>query len=344
MPTHHSNHQTILVTGGAGFIGTNFCYYWNKNHPENKLIILDALTYAGNRSSLQTLEKQSSVHFVHGNITDATLVDTIMKDVAVVVHFAAESHVDRSIKQPDLFLQSNIIGTHTLLQSAIKHKVARFHHISTDEVFGTLPLHTTDCFSELTPYAPRSPYAASKAASDHLVRAYAETYGLPITITNCSNNYGEFQFPEKLIPLAITNLLEDGTVPIYGAGNQIRDWLYVQDHCRAIELVLMEGVIGETYVVGGLTEDITNLELIQLLLKLMKRSENSITFVNDRPGHDEKYRVDWKKINTKLGWKPIVDLEHGLQLTIDWYSQHPAWWKSLKKKNQAYFASQYQIS
>lgn len=259
----------------------------------------------------------------------------------MVIHFAAESHVDRSITNPNLFLQTNVMGTHTLLQAALKHSVARFHHISTDEVFGSLPLDSREGFSETTAYSPRSPYAASKAASDHLVRAYAETYGLPVTITNCSNNYGEYQFPEKLIPLAITNLLEGGTVPIYGPGNQIRDWLYVQDHCRAIELVLLNGEVGQTYLVGGLTEDITNLELIKLVLKIMNRSESSIQFVADRPGHDQKYRVNWNTIQSQLGWQPSVDLEQGLQRTIDWYTNNQAWWKPLKEANAAYFSAQY---
>lgn len=333
--------QTILVTGGAGFIGTNFCYYWHQQHPADKIIILDLLTYAGNRSSLAELEKESNIHFVQADINDTETVDQLMSETNLVIHFAAESHVDRSINNPDLFLHTNVIGTHTLLKSALKHQVARFHHISTDEVFGSLPIESKASFNETTAYAPRSPYAASKAASDHLVKAYAETYGLPITITNCSNNYGEYQFPEKLIPLAITNLIEGRPVPIYGLGNQIRDWLYVQDHCRAIESVLLKGTIGETYVIGGLTKEISNLELIKLIIKLMKKSEDQIQFVNDRPGHDLKYRVDWSKIQNQLGWNPSVDLEQGLQLTIDWYVQHPHWWQPLRTANQAFFSKQY---
>lgn len=341
MSKTNQKQQTILVTGGAGFIGTNFCYYWHQQHPADKIIILDLLTYAGNRSSLAELEEESQIRFVQADINDAETVDKLMSETNLVVHFAAESHVDRSINNPDLFLQTNVIGTHTLLKSALKHQISRFHHISTDEVFGSLPIESTLSFNETTPYAPRSPYAASKAASDHLVRAYAETYGLPITITNCSNNYGEYQFPEKLIPLAITNLIEGRPVPIYGLGDQIRDWLYVQDHCRAIEAVLLNGTIGETYVIGGLTNEISNLELIKLVIKLMKKSEDQIQFVSDRPGHDLKYRVDWKKIQNQLGWSPGVDLEQGLQLTIDWYVQHPHWWKPLRTANQAYFSKQY---
>lgn len=338
--TNHQQ-QTLLVTGGAGFIGTNFCYYWHQQHPEDKIIILDLLTYAGNRTSLTELEKESNIHFVQANINNEKIVDQLMSETNLVVHFAAESHVDRSIDNPDLFLLTNVMGTHTLLKSALKHHVTRFHHISTDEVFGSLPIESTASFNETTAYAPRSPYAASKAASDHLVKAYAETYGLPITITNCSNNYGEYQFPEKLIPLAITNLIEGRPVPIYGLGNQIRDWLYVQDHCRAIEAVLLKGTIGETYVIGGLTKEISNLELIKLIIKLMKKSEDQIQFVSDRPGHDLKYRVDWNKIHDQLGWNPSVDLEQGLQLTIDWYLQHPHWWQPLRTANQAFFSKQY---
>lgn len=344
MSEHSHPTQTLLVTGGAGFIGSNFCYYWHEQHPEDKIIILDALTYAGNRESLKGLEQSPQVSFVHGNITDEQIVDQLMADASIVVHFAAETHVDRSIKQPDLFLQSNVMGTHVLLRSAVKHQIKRFHHISTDEVFGTLSLNESTAFSESTPYAPRSPYAASKAASDHLVRAYAETYGLPITITNCSNNYGPFQFPEKLLPLAITNLMEGRPVPIYGQGNQIRDWLFVKDHCRAIESVLEHGAVGETYLVGGLSKDVTNLELIKMVLRLMRKDESNIAFVADRPGHDQKYRVDWSKIHRELDWKPEVSLEEGLQRTIDWYTQNQSWWKPLVEKNQEYFSSQYQTS
>lgn len=336
------NARTVLVTGGAEFIGSNFCYYWHSQHPEDKLIILDALTYAGNRQTLKKLEAETEVSFVHANINDRATVDRLMADTDWVVHFAAESHVDRSIQNPALFLESNVLGTFVLLESARNHKVSRFHHISTDEVFGSLSLDTNEVFNEDTAYDPRSPYAASKAASDHLVRAYAETYGLPITITNCSNNYGEYQFPEKLIPLAITNVLDGLPVPIYGAGNQIRDWLYVQDHCRAIELVLLSGTLGETYLIGGLTENVTNLEVITQLLSLMDKSTDMITHVPDRPGHDVKYRIDWQKIADELGWKPTVNLEEGLRHTIQWYQQHQDWWRPLKQKNQAYFQAQYQ--
>lgn len=333
--------QTLLVTGGAGFIGSNFVRYWVKNHPDDTVITLDALTYAGNVENLKEVEGLDNHRFVHGDIRDAELVSSLMKGVDTVVHFAAETHVDRSVTGPDIFLDTNIMGTHQLLKAALKEGITRFHHISTDEVFGALSLETPDKFDEDTPYDPRSPYSASKAASDHLVRAYGETYELPFTITNCSNNYGEFHFPEKLLPLAITNLLDDKKVPVYGDGMYVRDWLYVYDHCTAIEAVLEKGTAGETYLVGGLTKDIPNIDLIKLLLKLMGKDESMIEFIKDRPGHDRKYSVDWSKIHRELGWQPSVTLEEGLQKTIDWYTNNRDWWEPLKEKNKAYFAAQY---
>ena len=338
---HTSKPRKVLITGGAGFIGTNFCYYWNNKYPNDSLVIVDALTYAGIRENLSALEKLPTVQFVHSDINNIELLKSVCTDVDILVHFAAESHVDRSIVDPNQFLLSNVMGTHALLQLAIQTKIPHFHHISTDEVFGTLSLDSKELFSETTPYAPRSPYAASKASSDHLVRAYGETYGLTYTITNCSNNYGEYQFPEKLIPLAITNLLENQTVPVYGKGNQIRDWLYVRDHCSAIENVLLEGKKNETYLVGGLTESITNLELVSLLISLMGKSQDSIEFVADRPGHDEKYQVDWQKIRTELDWNPSVSLEEGLRKTIQWYTENQSWWKQLKQANESFFSKQY---
>jgi len=332
----------ILVTGGAGFIGSNFLHYWAQRYPNDILINVDNLTYAGNLANCQTLDNKKNYHFVQANINDTQVIDDLMTDVELVVHFAAETHVDRSINNPDVFLTTNVMGTHTLLKLALKHGVKRFHHISTDEVFGTLELDSQEKFNEHTAYNPRSPYSASKAASDHLVRAYGETYGLPYSITNCSNNYGEYHFPEKLFPLAITNLIEGKKVPIYGDGQQVRDWLYVQDHCRAIELVTLLGQNGGTYLVGGLTKDISNLEAIKLILKLMKKDESSIEFIKDRPGHDQKYSVDWQKIQTELGWQPSVDLEEGLTKTITWYQANQAWWQPLKQKNQQYFNQQYQ--
>ncbi|MCX7956012.1 MAG: dTDP-glucose 4,6-dehydratase, partial [Patescibacteria group bacterium] len=261
----------LLVTGGAGFIGSNFILYWLKKYPQDKIINLDKLTYAGNLENLKSVEKNSNYQFIYGDICDFKLVDSILKNnkVDIIIHFAAESHVDRSILNASPFVKTNVEGTHILLEAALKNGKIRFHHISTDEVFGALPLNTKEKFNEKTPYNPRSPYSASKAASDHLVRAYHITYNLPITISNCSNNYGPYHFPEKLIPLAITNIIEGKKVPIYGDGLYVRDWLYVEDHCRAIDLIIKKGKIGETYFIGGLTEDISNLEVIKKILKIM---------------------------------------------------------------------------
>jgi dTDP-glucose 4,6-dehydratase len=334
--------STLLVTGGAGFIGSNFIHYWMKSHPTDTVINLDALTYAGNQVSLQDVENHSNYVFVEGSINDRELVDKIMADVDYVVHFAAETHVDRSILTPAIFLETNVLGTQVLLEAALKHKVKRFHHISTDEVFGSLELNTETKFDEKTPYDPRSPYSASKAGSDHLVRAYGETYGLPFTMTNCSNNYGEYHHPEKLFPLAITNLLENKKVPVYGDGQNVRDWLYVQDHCRAIEKVLLEGENHQTYLVGGLVGDISNLDVVKLIIKLMGKSEEAIEYVKDRAGHDRRYAVDWTKLKTKLDWEPSVTLEEGLLKTIEWYQKNPSWWQPLKVASQSFFDQNYQ--
>lgn len=320
----------LLITGGAGFIGSNFILYWMKNYPTDQIINLDALTYAGNRESLSSLANNSNYKFIKGDICDRDIVDSLMKEVDIVVHFAAESHVDRSILDSTPFVKTNVLGTQVLLDSALKNGKKRFHHISTDEVFGTLPLNTKEKFTLKTPYAPRSPYSASKAASDHLVRSYFITHGLPITISNCSNNYGPYHFPEKLIPLAITNILEGKKVPVYGDGKYVRDWLYVEDHCRAIESILMRGNIGETYLIGGLVDDISNLDLIKMILKLMNKDESMIEWVKDRPGHDRRYAIDWSKINQELGWQPIFDLNTGLKKTITWFMENEGWWKNLK--------------
>jgi len=321
----------LLVTGGAGFIGSNFILYWLNKYPEDQIVNLDKLTYAGNLENLKSVEKHPHYKFIKSDVCDQKLVGQIVKDVDMIVHFAAESHVDRSITDPAPFIQTNIVGTHVLLESALKYSIKRFHHISTDEVFGELPLTSKDKFNELTPYNPRSPYSASKAASDHLVRAYYHTYGLPMTISNCSNNFGPYQFPEKLISLAITNILEGKKVPVYGDGQQVRDWLYVEDHVEAIDLIIQKGKIGETYFVGGLSYDISNLEVIKKILKIMGKGESSIEFVKDRPGHDRRYAIDWSKINTKLGWKPRMSFEEGLILTIQWYQNNQQWWRKLKK-------------
>lgn len=332
----------ILVTGGAGFIGSNFILYWQKKYPHDEIVNLDKLTYAGNRENLKSIESHPHYHFVKGDICDIHLVDSVMQGVDIVCHFAAESHVDRSISAPAIFLQTNIIGTHILLESALKHKIKRFHHISTDEVFGSLDLTSRDKFSETTPYNPRSPYAASKASSDHIVRAYGITYGLPITITNCSNNFGPFQYPEKLIPLAITNILEGKKVPLYGDGKNVRDWLFVEDHCRAIDLVLHKGKIGETYCVGGRTTDISNKEVVTKILSFLGKDEGSLSYVTDRKGHDRKYALNWSKIEKELGWKPLYDFDTYLVKTIDWYKENTRWWKKLKSLEfQIYYQEQY---
>lgn len=319
----------ILVTGGAGFIGTNFIKYWLKYHPKDSIVNLDKLTYAGNLENLTDVEDLPNYKFVRGDICDGKLVDELMAGQDMVVHFAAESHVDRSILTPSVFIRTNVVGTHVLLSAAVKHKIKKFHHISTDEVFGSLELESVDKFNESTAYNPRSPYAASKAASDHLVRSYSETYGLPILITNCSNNFGPYQFPEKLIPLSITALLQNKKIPVYGDGLYVRDWLYVEDHCRALELVLLKGKIGETYCIGGLTEAISNLEVIKKIIKLLKKDENYIELVKDRPGHDRRYAVDWSKMQKEFGWKPLHDFDSWLEKTVEWYKNNPGWWKKL---------------
>lgn len=332
----------LLVTGGAGFIGSNFILYWLKNHPQDMVVNFDVLTYAGNLENLSEVEKNPYYSFVKGDITDTEAVERVMKGIDCVVHFAAESHVDRSIFDPAIFVKTNVLGTQILLDAAVKTEVSRFHHVSTDEVFGALELNSKTRFNEQTLYNPRSPYAASKAGSDHLVRAYHHTYGLPITITNCSNNFGPFQYPEKLIPLAITNIIEGKKVPVYGDGLYVRDWLYVEDHCRAIDVVLSKGKIGETYCVGGLTRDISNLEIVKRIVKLMGKDESAVEFVKDRPGHDRRYAIDWQKIKTELGWQPLHDFDTYLMQTIEWYKSHADWWRHVKSgEYQEYYNKQY---
>ena len=321
----------LLVTGGAGFIGSNFIHYWLKNHPKDYLINLDLLTYAGNLKNLKPVEGNANYQFIRGDIADGELIETIFsqENIDLIVHFAAESHVDRSIKDAGIFVKTNVLGTQVLLEAA-RQKNIRFHHISTDEVFGSLELESSRKFDENTPYDPHSPYSASKAASDHLVRAYFHTHGLPVTITNCSNNYGPYQFPEKLIPLFVTNLLEDKKIPLYGDGLNVRDWLYVEDHCRAIDAVIRKGKAGETYCVGGDSEK-ANLEIAQILLKKLGKGEKYIQPVADRPGHDRRYAIDAGKIKKELGWKPTVTFAEGLDKTIEWYKENEEWWKELKK-------------
>ena len=332
----------LLVTGGAGFIGSNFILYWMQNHPEDKIVNLDNLTYAGNLENLREVEKNPNYKFVKGDICNPNIVNQTMEGIDTVVHFAAESHVDRSIINPSDFVITNVVGTQVLLDAALKNKIKRFHHISTDEVFGSLKLEDASKFNERTNYNPRSPYSASKAGSDHLVRAYYETYKLPVTITNCSNNFGPYQFPEKFIPLAITNILENKKIPIYGDGLYVRDWLYVVDHCRAIDLVLNKGKTGETYLVGGNTQDISNLQVIKKILTIMGKDERVIEYVKDRPGHDRRYAVDWSKIQNELGWKPLNDFDEWLEKTINWYKENETWWRDIKTgEYKNYYKKQY---
>jgi len=332
----------LLVTGGAGFIGSNFILYWMQNHPEDKIVNLDNLTYAGNLENLREVEKNPNYKFVKGDICNPNIVNQTMEGIDTVVHFAAESHVDRSIINPSDFVITNVVGTQVLLDAALKNKIKRFHHISTDEVFGSLKLEDASKFNERTNYNPRSPYSASKAGSDHLVRAYYETYKLPVTITNCSNNFGPYQFPEKFIPLAITNILENKKIPIYGDGLYVRDWLYVVDHCRAIDLVLNKGKTGETYLVGGNTQDISNLQVIKKILTIMGKDERVIEYVKDRPGHDRRYAVDWSKIQNELGWKPLNDFDEWLEKTVNWYKENETWWRDIKTgEYKNYYKKQY---
>jgi dTDP-glucose 4,6-dehydratase len=331
----------LLVTGGAGFIGANFILYWLKHHPEDHVVNLDKLTYAGNLENLKEVEENPHYSFIQGDITEDADVEKAMDGAEVVVHFAAESHNDRAIMAPDIFVKTNVLGTHTLLRVARKNKIKRFHHISTDEVFGHIEADSDKKWTEESPYEPRSPYSASKAGSDHLVRAYFHTYALPITITNCTNNFGPYQFPEKYLPLAITNVLEGKKIPIYSPGNQVRDWLYVEDHCRAIDIVLEKGVVGETYLVGSEHREYPNLEVAKLLLNILGKGEEYIEFVKDRPGHDVKYAVNSAKLK-QLGWKPQHSFEEWLEKTVKWYVDNQDWWQRVKSgAYQDYYTKQY---
>jgi len=319
----------LLVTGGAGFIGSNFIRYWLSNYPTDQIVNLDLLTYAGNLDNLRDIENNQNYKFVAGDICDVVLVNNLVQDVDLIVHFAAESHVDRSIKDSAAFIRTNVEGTRVLLEAAKNRGGIRFHHISTDEVFGALAPDAPK-FNELTPYDPRSPYSASKASSDHLVRAYYHTHKLPITISNCSNNYGPYQYPEKLIPLFITNLLEGKSVPVYGSGQNIRDWIHVDDHNRGVDLIIKHGRIGETYCLGGSSEK-NNLEITKLILDLMGQGEDKIEYVPDRLGHDLRYAIDYSKAQKELGFSPRIDFKSGLSQTVAWYKNNEAWWKKLKK-------------
>lgn len=316
----------LLITGGAGFIGSNFIHYWLKKYPNDFIINLDKLTYAGHLSNLVDVKNLPNYKFIKGDITNPEIVAKAMKGVDLVIHFAAESHVDRSVIEPLIFIKTNVLGTGVLLDEALRQKIKRFHHISTDEVFGHLGVNDPS-FTEQSPYQPRTPYAASKAASDLLVKSYFETYGLPITISNCANNFGPFHDPEKLIPRFVTNLLEDRKVPLMGKGENIRPWLYVEDHIQAIEIILEKGKVGETYCIGG-TEK-TNYEVTLKILKLLSKDESYIEYVEHRLGHDFRYALNSKKI-AKLGWKPRYDFVTWLTKTVKWYKENKWWWKPLK--------------
>jgi dTDP-glucose 4,6-dehydratase len=326
----------LLVTGGLGFIGSNFIRYWFARHPGDRITNLDSVTYAANPQNLSDFESNSQYQFVKGNILDSVLLDKIVPGTDLIVHFAAESHVDRSIDDPLLFVKTNVLGTYTLLSAAKKYGSVRFHHISTDEVFGTIIPGVVDSFSENTPYNPSSPYSASKASSDHFVRSFGKTFGLPITVSNCSNNYGPFQHPEKMIPRMITNILDGQKVPVYGQGENYRDWLYVDDHCSAIEAVINKGKLGETYCIGGLKETSRNIDLVKQTLRLMGKSEDQLEFVTDRPAHDN-YAVSWDKIHNELGWSPKETLETGLKKTIDWYKNNESWWRAAKTEAEEFY-------
>jgi dTDP-glucose 4,6-dehydratase len=318
----------VLVTGGMGFIGSNFILHLHRAYPHYRIINLDLLTYAGNPANLEEIQSSPNYRFVHGDIADRAIVDSIMAEgVDAVVHFAAESHVDRSIENPLRFVHTNVTGTLQLLESARKHGVARFVQVSTDEVYGSLG--PDGLFTERTPLAPNSPYSASKAGADLLARSYYETYGLPVIITRCSNNYGPRQFPEKLIPLVITRALEDREVPIYGDGLNVRDWLHVDDHCAAVDLALHRGVPGEVYNVGGNNER-TNVDIVRRILAELGKPESLIRFVQDRPGHDRRYAIDATKIRETLGWSPRYRFDEGLKATIEWYVSNPEWWKRIR--------------
>ena len=322
--------KNILVTGGAGFIGSNFIYYELEKHPDRRIVCLDALTYAGNLETLEKALQNENFRFVKGDITDRKAVEALFEEESfdAVVNFAAESHVDRSIDEPEVFLKTNILGTQVLLDACRKRNI-RFHQVSTDEVYGDLPLDRPDLFfTEETPIHTSSPYSASKAAADLLVTAYFRTYGAKVTISRCSNNYGPYHFPEKLIPLIIANALEGKELPVYGEGKNVRDWLYVEDHCKAIDLILENGRLGEVYNIGGHNEK-TNLEVVKTVLKILGKSEDLIRFVKDRPGHDMRYAIDPTKIRNELGWYPETTFEEGIKKTTQWYLENRSWWENI---------------
>lgn len=324
--------MTLLITGGAGFIGSNFTKYWVNKHPHDQVIVYDKLTYAGNQDNLKELFSNPNFSFIKGDICNGRLLEQAIQDnnVDTIVHFAAETHVDRSIDKPYDFIQTNIVGTFKILEVLRKYPNIRFHHISTDEVFGELPLDDpTAKFSEETPYDPRSPYSASKAASDHLVRSYINTYKILGTISNCSNNYGPYCHPEKLIPLTITRAIHNEQIPVYGDGMQVRDWIHVEDHCFGIELILSKGKIGETYILGGHGEQ-PNIFIIKKILEILEKPESLIVYVGDRKGHDKRYAMDFRKAKKELGFEPQKALEERLKATVLWYRENSQWWSKTK--------------
>ena len=334
----------IIVTGGAGFIGSNFIFYQLASHPEDRVVCLDKLTYAGNLSTLASVMDQPNFRFVRADICDREAVDRLFDEEKpdVVVNFAAESHVDRSIEDPGVFLRSNVLGTQVLMDACRKHGIGRYHQVSTDEVYGDLPLDRPDLFfTEETPLHASSPYSASKAGADLLVLAYRRTFGLPVTISRCSNNYGPYQFPEKLIPLMIANCLNDRPLPVYGKGENVRDWLYVEDHCKAIDLIVRKGRAGEVYNVGGHNE-MRNIDIVKLICRELGKPESLITYVADRKGHDMRYAIDPTKIHNELGWLPETKFADGIQKTIRWYLDHRSWWEEIiSGEYQNYYEKMY---
>ena len=336
--------MTIIVTGGAGFIGSNFIFYMLDKHPEDRIVCVDKLTYAGNLSTLESVMDKPNFRFVKADICDRKAIYDLFEEEHpdMVVNFAAESHVDRSIENPEVFLQTNILGTQVMLDACRKYGIQRYHQVSTDEVYGDLPLDRPDLFfTEETPIHTSSPYSSSKAGADLLVLAYHRTYGLPVTVSRCSNNYGPYHFPEKLIPLMISRALADEELPVYGNGENVRDWLHVSDHCEAIDLIIHKGKVGEIYNIGGHNER-TNLQVVQTILKALNKPESLIKYVKDRPGHDRRYAIDPTKIETELGWKPKYNFDTGIAQTIQWYLDNEDWWKHIiSGEYQNYFAEMY---
>jgi len=336
--------KTIIVTGGAGFIGANFIFYLRKKYPDIRIVCPDKLTYAGNMTTVAPLLNDDNFRFVRLDICDRKGVYELFDEEKpdIVVNFAAESHVDRSIDSPEVFLQTNITGTSVLMDACREYGNVRFHQISTDEVYGDLPLDRPDMlFTEETPLNPSSPYSSSKASADLLAMAYYRTYGLPVTVSRCSNNYGPYQFPEKLIPLMIVNALNNKSLPVYGEGLNVRDWLYVEDHCRAVDLILQKGRVGEVYNIGGNTE-MKNIDIVKLICKALGRSEELIVHVEDRKGHDKRYAIDHSKLSSELGWKPLTDFGKGIKNTIEWYVEHREWWEpAISGEYQQYYEKMY---